>query len=94
MSSRLFDALDHRFTDMDEVKDIAEQGCANCAPSGFIYYYENRKFFLEHEDEIEDYLDTKCNDIITKSNLESFNIPLTKEFKKKNVNIQNIRKLT
>jgi len=56
MSSRLFDALDHRFTDMDEVKDIAEQGCANCAPGGFIYYYETKEFFYEHEDEIEDYL--------------------------------------
>ena len=56
MSSRLFDALDHRFTDMDEVKDIAEQGCANCAPGGFIYYYETKEFFYEHEQEIEDYL--------------------------------------
>ena len=57
MSSRLFDALDHRFTDMDEVKDIAEQGCTNCAPGGFIYYYETKEFFYEHEDEIEDRMD-------------------------------------
>ena len=55
--SRLTDALDERFTDLDEVKDIAKQGCANCAPGGFIYYYETRKFFNEHEDEIEEMMD-------------------------------------
>ena len=58
MSSRLFDALAERFNDAEEWKDIAEQGCANCAPGGFIYYYETRKFFFEHEDEIESYLET------------------------------------
>ena len=56
MSSRLFDALAERFNDKDEWKDIAEQGCANCAPGGFIYYYETKEFFYEHEQEIEDYL--------------------------------------
>ena len=55
MSSRLFDALDKRFDDIEEVKDVAKHGCEG-GVSGFIYYYETRKFFFEHEDEIEDYL--------------------------------------
>ena len=53
--SRLFDALDERFTDIEEVKDVAKHGCDG-GVSDFIYYYETRKFFFEHEDEIEDYL--------------------------------------
>lgn len=53
--SRLTVALDERFTDIEEVKDIQEHGCASCAPSGFIYYYENRKFFNEYEEELEEY---------------------------------------
>ena len=45
MLERLKTALDERFDDIEECKDIQEHGCASCAPSGFIYYYENRKFF-------------------------------------------------
>ena len=51
--SRLTDALDKRFTDLDEVKDVAKHGC-EAGVSGFIYYKETRKFFEEHEDEIEE----------------------------------------
>ena len=54
--SRLTDALDKRFTDLDEVKDVANYGCA-AGVSGFIYYNETRKFFFEHEDEIEEQMD-------------------------------------
>ena len=54
--SRLTDALDERFDDLDEVKDVANYGCG-AGVSGFIYYNETRKFFFEHEDEIEDQMD-------------------------------------
>ena len=54
--SRLTDALDKRFDDLDEVKDVANYGCA-AGVSGFIYYNETRKFFFEHEDEIEEKMD-------------------------------------
>mgnify|MGYP003139145186 FL=1 len=54
--SRLTDALDKRFDDLDEVKDVANHGCA-AGVSGFIYYNETRKFFFEHEDEIEEKMD-------------------------------------
>ena len=54
--SRLTDALDERFDDLDEVKDVANYGCA-AGVGGFIYYYETRKFFFEHEDEIEEKMD-------------------------------------
>ena len=59
--SRLFDALDERFDDLDEVKDVAEYGCSG-GIGGFTYYSETRAFFFEHEDEIEDYLDTIYGD--------------------------------
>ena len=55
MQERLKAALDERFDDIEECKDIQEHGCASCAPYGFIYYYETRKFFNEYEEEIEDY---------------------------------------
>ena len=55
MQERLKAALDERFDDIEECKDIQEHGCASCAPSGFIYYYETRKFFNEHEEELEQY---------------------------------------
>ena len=54
--SRLTDALDERFTDLDEVYDITKHGCEG-GVSGFIYYNEVRKFFFEHEDDIEDWMD-------------------------------------
>ena len=53
--SRLHDALSARFTDLDEIKDVANHGCQG-GVSGFIYYSENEQFFDEHEDEIYDYL--------------------------------------
>ena len=51
-TSRLTKALDERFDDMDEVKDVADHGCEG-GVSGFIYYHETRKFFNEYEEEIE-----------------------------------------
>ena len=59
--SRLFDALDERFDDVEECKDVANHGCSG-GVGGFIYYSETRAFFFEHEDEIEDYLDTIYGD--------------------------------
>ena len=52
----MHDALTARFTDADEIKDVANYGCA-AGVSGFIYYSETTKFFDEYEDEIHDYLD-------------------------------------
>ena len=51
----MHDALAARFTDADEIKDVANYGCAG-GVSGFIYYSETEKFFDEYEDEIYDYL--------------------------------------
>ena len=53
--STMHDALAARFTDADEIKDVATYGCAG-GVSGFIYYSETEKFFDEYEDEIYDYL--------------------------------------
>ena len=53
--SRLDSALAARFTDLDEIKDVANYGCAG-GVSGFIYYHETSEFFDEHEDEIYDVL--------------------------------------
>ena len=50
--SRLTVALDTRFDDIEEVRDVANHGCGG-GVSGFIYYYETRKFFNEYEEEIE-----------------------------------------
>ena len=50
--SRLTVALDERFDDIEETKDVANYGCGG-GVSGFIYYYETRKFFNEYEEEIE-----------------------------------------
>ena len=57
MQERLKAALDERFDDIEECKDIQEHGCASCAPYGFIYYHETRKFFDEYEEEIEQELE-------------------------------------
>ena len=51
----LHTALSARFTDADEIKDVANHGCIG-GVSGFIYYTETERFFDEHEDEINDYL--------------------------------------
>ena len=53
MTNRLFDALEERFDDFDEVKDIARHGMSG-GFNGFIYTYETRAFFLKYEDEIEE----------------------------------------
>ena len=55
MQNRLTHALDERFDDLDEVKDVARYGCSG-GVSGFIYYYETCKFFDEYEEEIEQQL--------------------------------------
>jgi len=55
MSSRLFDALDERFNDFDECKDVQIHGMTG-GFSGFIYTSEINEFFDEHMNEIEDYL--------------------------------------
>jgi hypothetical protein len=57
----MHDALTARFDDADEIKDVANYGCAG-GVNGFIYYSETSKFFDEYEDEILDYLsDVRCN---------------------------------
>ena len=53
MTNRLFNALEERFDDIDEVKDVARYGCSG-GVSGFIYTYETREFFLKYEDDIEE----------------------------------------
>ena len=55
--TRLNDALAARFTDADEIKDVANHGCSG-GVSGFIYSSELYDFFNEHEDEIENILDS------------------------------------
>ena len=55
MTNRLFDALEQRFDEIEEVKDVARYGCSG-GVSGFIYTYETREFFLKYEDDIEEYL--------------------------------------
>ncbi len=57
MTNRLFDALEQRFDDFDEVKDIERHGMSG-GVSGFIYTYETREFFLKYEDEIEELMYT------------------------------------
>ena len=56
MTNTLHTALTDRFTEADEIKDVANHGCAG-GVSGFIYYAECERFFDEHEEEIYDYLD-------------------------------------
>ena len=63
--SRLFDALDERFDDVEECKDVANYGCG-AGVGGFIYYSETRAFFFEHEDEIEAYVSQIYGDQILK----------------------------
>ena len=53
MTNRLFDALEQRFDDFDEVKDISRHGMSG-GFNGFIYTYELREFFDKYENEIED----------------------------------------
>lgn len=63
----MHDALTARFTDADEIKDVATYGCEG-GVNGFIYYSETEKFFDEYEDEIYDYLndcDYSMKDFVT-----------------------------
>ena len=50
--SRLTNALDKRFDDLEEIKDVANHGCEG-GVSDFIYYSETREFFNEYDAEIE-----------------------------------------
>ena len=52
----VMEALDERFDNMDELKDIARHGCEG-GVNGFIYDHELREFFYTHEDEIERIMD-------------------------------------
>jgi hypothetical protein len=52
MTNRLFDALEERFDDIEEVKDIERHGMSG-GKCGFIYTWELREFFFKYEDEIE-----------------------------------------
>jgi hypothetical protein len=60
-------ALSERFTDQDEIKDVAQHGCIG-GVSGFIYNQEIREFFFQFEDEIQELLadfDYSIKDMIT-----------------------------
>ena len=59
--SRLTDALDERFDDLDEVKDVANYGCSS-GVGGFIYYNETLDFFSKHQEDIEDTLHVLIGD--------------------------------
>ena len=53
--TNLHDTLSARFTDAEEIRDIANHGCQggiNC----FIWNYEVAEFFDQYEEEIYDYL--------------------------------------
>jgi hypothetical protein len=65
--NRLQQALADRFTDPDEIADVANHGCSG-GVSGFIYYKEVREFFFKYEDEIEEMLaeyDYSLKDLIS-----------------------------
>lgn len=64
-TQQLTDALAARFTDLDEIKDVAHYGCSG-GVSGFIYYTETNKFFDDFEDDIEDV----CYDMLGDDYLE------------------------
>lgn len=36
----------------DEMRDIAEHGCASCAPHGMVYYYETKDLYSRFADSI------------------------------------------
>jgi hypothetical protein len=52
----MHDALTARFDDADEIKDVANYGCAG-GVSGFIYYTEINEFFDAYEEQIENSMD-------------------------------------
>ena len=55
MPTRVFEALNDRFDDIDEVRDISNHGCSG-GVNGFIYTWELREFFFKYEDEIEEHM--------------------------------------
>ena len=55
MHNRLSEALNERFDNIDEVRDISNHGCSG-GVNGFIYTYEVREFFFKYEDEIEEHM--------------------------------------
>ena len=60
-------ALDARFTDMDEVRDISNHGISG-GFSGFIYSTELAEFYDEHSEDIDDEmnnLELTPNDIVS-----------------------------
>ena len=59
--SRLTVALDERFDDIEEIREVAHYGCGG-GVAGFIYYYETREFFNEYEEEIEQELSDQLGD--------------------------------
>ena len=81
MQERLKAALDEHFDDIELCKDIQEHGCASCAPAGFIYYYETRKFFNEYEEELEDYFYEIFGDDWMEQFVSSKNVTDTATFK-------------
>jgi hypothetical protein len=42
--------------EQSELKDIAEHGCASCAPGGMIYYYETAALYDLHCDALHELL--------------------------------------
>ena len=52
---RLRDALEARFIDESEVRDVASYGCIS-GVSGFIYCRETIAFFNQHQTDIENWL--------------------------------------
>ena len=71
--SRLTVALDERFDDIEEIKDVADHGCEG-GVSGFIYYHETRKFFDEYQEEIEQELEELYGDDYLKQILNTSSI--------------------
>ena len=71
--SRLTVALDERFDDIEEIKEVADHGCEG-GVSGFIYYSETRKFFDEYQEEIEQELEELYGDDYLKQILNTSSI--------------------
>jgi|TARA_X000000950_G_scaffold115408_1_gene144970 hypothetical protein len=78
--SRLTVALDERFTDIEEVKDVADHGCEG-GVSGFIYYSETSKFFDEYQEEIEEELEETLGDEYLRMIAEAPTVHNTRDLK-------------
>ena len=78
--SRLTKALDERFTEIEEIRDVADYGCSG-GVSGFIYYHETRKFFNEYEEEIEQELWNMYGDNWFKDIASTASVTDTMQFK-------------